>query len=298
MVSTLVQLDSFEPGSAPWAEQRRWAVGGSEISAVLGLHPWESRFSLWHRKRGTVAAQPDNPQMEWGRRLEPVIIAKYTEDRPEIEVVPGGTFTRSDRPWQIASLDARAGEGVVEAKTQHDDRDREWGEEGTDEVPVYYRAQAIWNCGVLGAPWCDLPVLISGSDFRVYRVLFDADEFEFMSGEARDFIGTLERDERPSIDAHQATYQAIRELHPDIEPVSVDLPADLARTYCVARHELKAAEKEADRQRSLVADHIGNAQYAKYLGQTIARRQAKQGGKPYLVAGDDLPTFTSGDTAA
>lgn len=286
-----VQLPSHAPGSPEWAEQRRRGLGGSEIAAILGIGQWESRFSLWHRKRGILEPQPDSDGMEWGRRLEPVILAKYVESHPDRPTRQGGTFAHADRPWQLASPDLLVDGGIVEAKTQHDNRDRMWGEPGSDEIPVYYRAQVMWYMDVLDAPWCDVAVLIAGSDYREYRVAYDAAEAEFMRGEAQAFLASIDADERPGIDEHQATYQAVRELHPEIEPASVELPAELARDYCMARHHLKRAEDFHAGQRSLVADFIGNAQYATFLGQTIARRQSKGGGTPFLVAGDDLPTF-------
>lgn len=294
MVNNLVQLPTFVPGSAEWADQRRLSVGGSEIAPLLGLGKWESRFSLWHRKQGLLEPQGDNPEMEWGRLLEPVIIAKYAAAHPEITVTRGQTYTRSDRPWQIASPDAEQEwpDGLsrpIEVKTARDDLG--WGEPGTDEIPVYYRAQVIWYLDVLGQDWCDVAVLIAGSDYREYRVQYDAAEAALMRAEAEAFIETLNTGERPRIDEHSATYQAVKELHPDIEPIDVELPADLAKSYCTARQAAKAAKAEEQRQTSLVADVLGNGRRATFLGDTIATRQARGNGTPYLVAGRNLPNF-------
>lgn len=292
-----VRLASFTPGSDEWAQQRTRAIGGSEIAAILGLGKWESRFSLWHRKNGTISPQPDNPQMEWGRRLEAVVAGKYAEMHDDREIIDGGTFVHPERPWQLASPDRLIAPvrgsrdlpstSILEIKTARDQDG--WGEPGSDEIPVYYRAQAMWYMDVLHLYACDLAVLIRGSDYHEYRVTYDANEATMMRAAAKDFIDSLDNGDRPSIDEHAATYQAIRELHPEIEPVNVDLPASLARAYCESRHALKAAEGEAQRQRSLVADAMGSAQYATFAGQTIARRQAKGGGRPFIVAADDLP---------
>lgn len=288
-----VTLPSFEPGSAEWHDQRRRSVGGSEVAAILGIGKWESRFSLWHRKAGTLGPQEDNPLMEWGRRLEPVVLAKFAETHPQLAVNQGGTFTHPDRPWQIASPDAVIGdiEGIVEVKTAHDDYDQLWGEPGTDEIPVYYRTQTLWYLDVLEIPYADVAVLISGSDYREYRVHYDADEALTLRNAAREFLDSIETGERPGIDEHQATYQAIRHLHPEIEPVDVELPAELVRGYCTARTSLDDAKGEAARWTSIIADYMGTAQYAKFAGLTIARRQAKGSGAPFIVAGRNLPTF-------
>lgn len=292
MSEPIVQMPSFAPGTAEWHEQRRRAVGGSEVAALLGIGKWESRFSLWHRKAGVISAQEDNPQMEWGRRLEPVILAKYAEEHPDRPVASSGTFTRTDRPWQIASPDAVAGPGrIVEVKTARDDRDDQWGEPGSDEIPVYYRAQCIWYLDVLGVRECDVAVLIGGSEYREYTVGYAADEAAFMREQAVEFIASLEAGERPGIDEHQATYQAIRELHPEIDPVDIELPVELATAYCRARVDSDEAKAELQQQTSLVADFMGTARRATCLGRPIATRQARGDGTPYVVAARNLPGF-------
>lgn len=301
MSDLVVTMDSFVPGSPDWYEQRRRSVGGSEIAPLLGIGKWESRFSLWHRKRGLLAPQPDNPEMEWGRRLEAVIAEKFAEAHPELWVLDADTYTRRDRPWQIASPDriihpadraitaATSPSALLEVKTAYDDFG--WGERGTDQVPVYYRAQCIWYLDTLGVDTCHLAVLIGGSDYREYLISYDEFEAELMRAEAQEFIATIERDERPSIDEHTATYQAVREMHPEIEPVKVELPGDLVRAYCAARSVLSDAKSEVQKQTSRIADVMGSAQYATFAGQTIARRQSKSGGTPFVVAAQDLPTF-------
>ena len=51
---TGVLIGTFSPGSEEWLAARADGLGGSEVAAVLGLSPFESRFSLWHRKAGRV----------------------------------------------------------------------------------------------------------------------------------------------------------------------------------------------------------------------------------------------------
>ncbi|MDQ3578214.1 MAG: YqaJ viral recombinase family protein, partial [Actinomycetota bacterium] len=60
-------VGDFAPGSPEWHAARAQGLGGSEIAAVLGLSPWESRFSLWHRKTGTASPVVENDIMYWGK---------------------------------------------------------------------------------------------------------------------------------------------------------------------------------------------------------------------------------------
>lgn len=298
-------LGTWPVGSPEWHAARRHGLGGSEVAAAMGLSPWESPFSLWHRKRGEIGDIEDTPSMEWGRRLEDVVVAKFVEMHPELVVARSGTWCHEDRPWQIATPDrllygAAAFLGrstpveVLEVKTAHDADG--WGEDGTDEIPVYYRVQILWYLDTFDLPRAHVAVLIGGSDYREYVVDYDADEAKALRAAARLFLDSIAADDRPDIDAHGQTYQAIRELHPDIdETVDVELSDEHAERYVRARAALKAAEADEQEARSIVADVMGDARRATWCDHTIARRQAKAGGMPYVVASRKLPdpsTFT------
>lgn len=289
---TATVIGRFEPGSPEWHQARAAGIGGSEVAAVLGLSPYESRFSLWHRKTGQVGPVEETPVMEWGKRLEPVILDKFREEHPELQVVPSATYSHPDRPWQIANPDAECEstgdvpEAIVEVKTARVADG--WGEPGSDEVPVYYRVQCLWYLDVLGVEVCWVPVLIGGSDYREYRVTYDdAEALQIRSAVAL-FLDDLHTGIRPDIDEHSATYQAIRDMHPDIEPVDHPLDGDIATEYVLAKAAEKAAKAATQRATSAVADAMGNAARAVWDDTTIARRQAKGDGAPYVVAGRGL----------
>lgn len=289
---TVRLIGSFDAGSPEWHAARANGVGGSEVAAILGLSPWESRFSLWHRKAGMVGGVETTPEMEWGTRLEPVILQKYRDVHPDLDFeVINGTFCPSDRPWQIANPDLLAADRVVESKfSMFGDG---WGEAGTDEVPVHVRTQVLWYCDVLERDRADVVVLVGGCDFREYVVRYDAGEALLLRERAEEFLRQVAAGVRPDIDAHSATYQVIKEMHPEIEDVDVVLPNEIARQYIEAKAAEKRATEAARLAAALVADQMGTAKKATWDGQTIATRQARGEGVPYVVAGRKLPDLTS-----
>jgi putative phage-type endonuclease len=294
---TAVLIGRFDPGSPQWHAARANGIGGSEIAAVIGLSPFESRFSLWHRKAGTIGPVEDDPIMEWGRRLEPAVAGKFLDEHAPLlrSSTYGGTFAHPDRPWQIANPDLLLVNGntapepcaVLEVKTSPFGDG--WGEAGADQVPPHVRCQALWYLDVLGLQVAYVVVLIGGHDYREYRIDADPDEQAELRAAAERFLAELAAGQRPDIDEHGATYQAIREMHPDIDPEEVVLGNDLARSYIAAKACEKAAKAAAQEATSRVADAMGNAQRATWDGQVIARRQARDGGTPYVVAARDLP---------
>ncbi|MCA1570757.1 MAG: hypothetical protein LC798_10665, partial [Chloroflexi bacterium] len=136
---------------------------------------------------------------------------------------------------------------------------------------------------------------------REYSIRTDdstADEIMLLRAQGREFLDSITAGDRPSIDEHSATYQVIREMHPEIADIDVELEAAVARQFCEAKRALKRATGDAQRATSAVADALGSGRRARFLGQTIATRQARGDGVPYLVAARALPDFASDEDAS
>ncbi|MEV5537432.1 lambda-exonuclease family protein [Saccharopolyspora shandongensis] len=282
MTRAAVRVGTFEPGSLQWHAARDGGIGGSEIAAVLGLSPWESRFSLWHKKNGLAATGSDNEAMRWGRRLENLIADWFAEQHPEFRVRRTGTWRNRLRPFQIGNPDrllyGLTKRAVLGIKTARDSLG--WGRPGTDEIPVYYRAQVLWYLDTLGFTEAYIAVLIGGSDYREYHVPYDAGEAATLRKAAAQFITSLESGTPPDIDTHAATYQVIRELHPDIDDVDVEIAGELAERYRAALADHKAAEALKRQAAAEVLDALGRARRAVCAGEPIAIRVPGRGDAP------------------
>lgn len=293
-----VLVTSAVAGSPEWHAARRDTINGSEIAAILGISPYESAFALWHRKAGRLPEVEQTGEMYWGLLLEDVIREEWNRRHRDdgVVAVRTGLWRHRERPWQGGNPDGlvwptRADVdrcdppvALLEVKTAR--HPQGWGEPGTDEIPVHYRAQALWYLDVFGVQVCHVAVLIAGSDYHEYRVVADAAEAEFMRGRAAAFLDTLARDEAPPLDGHDATYQAVRELHPDIDPVTVELDRHVALGYLDALVAAKAAETEKRHRAARVIEAMGAAQHASWLGERIASRVAPktEGQPPFLRA--------------
>lgn len=301
-------IPTHTPGSPGWLAQRRTALGGSEVAAVLGLSPWESRFSLWHRKAGLLGPTPDQPIMEWGRRLESAVRDKWAEEHKATHTRPkcGTTWLRDG--WMLASPDAlprlRRGKRhwePLEIKTAAYADD--WGPHGTDQIPVYYLTQVRWYLAVLGLPVAHLAVLIGGNDYREYTIERDPADEQLMITEGRKFLDSIEAGERPDIDATDVTYQAVRELHPDIDPERVEIDPALGGEYVDSHLAADAAAARHQQAKSRLLDAMGRAKHADLDGVRIAYRTARKKadgspGVPFLQADKKtLKSLTQGEAA-
>lgn len=270
-----------------WYERRRGTVTASEIAAVLGLSPYYSPFDLWHHKRTGVDSQPDNKQTRRGRRYERLILEDFSEEHPEFAVALTGLCVNTERPWQACSPDGlvfdreryvlqshgtldplavrdTTGEpvAVVEAKSAAT-RD-EWGEPGTDDIPLAYRCQVLWQMDVLGLPVAYVPVVF-GFDYREYVVTMDEAaqaDVKLMREAARAFLDSIAADEAPPLDAHTATTRRLKRLHPQLEDAEVVVPDDVADAYTAAVAAAKAADQAKDAAENRLRDALGEGRWA------------------------------------
>lgn len=247
--------------SPEWYERRRSTITASEIAAVLGLSTWQSPFDLWWAKRtGDDSSQGDTKDTQRGRRYEQLIIQDFTAEHPEFAVVHTGLCVNNERPWQACTPDGLVFEhsgmaehpdgtfmhtmegapvAVVEAKSAA--RRDEWGEPGTDDIPVAYRCQVLWQMDTLGLNVAYVPVIF-GFDYREYVVEYDEADVMLMRQAALDFLTAVREDRQPDVDSHTATTRRLKRLHPELVDDEVIVPATLVRQYQTARRLKKAAE--------------------------------------------------------
>ena len=277
----------FEPGSPEWHAARAEGIGGSEIAAVLGISPWESAFSLWHRKRGIVPPRTATTEMDAGRRLEPVICDVFEERHPELRLQRApGTFRNRERRWQIANpdgllfdltaADEAAPCAILEAKFALS-ADK-WGPEFTSAVPEYYLAQADHYGDTLGVRKVYTMVFIgSTGEFREYEIQVDPDDVQTLRAAGTEFMRQVRENVRPKIDGHEQTLRVVKDLPEGMVDLDVEIWPVLRDQYFDALDVFAAAESEKRRAQSLVLDQIGDGRRAVCRGARVATRTVRDG---------------------
>ena len=292
-------VGQFTPGTPEWREQRKAKIGGSDVAAIVGLSPWSSAYALFCERKGWIEPPPEKPQMTWGTRLEPVIVAAFEDGHGEfmVDYQPGQVWVHPDRPWQAASPDALIGPNPftvppvllsgLEVKTSRFDDG--WGPEGSQDIPAYYSTQVQWCMDVFGVNTWHVAALFGGSDYREYVVHAQPHLQTLLRETAKDFLDSLQGDAPPPLDSSPHTYSAVRSLHPDIEDAAVDLPDDIAARYIAGLRAAKDGKDAETAAKSEVADFMGRAKSAHWNGHKIAyRRGGKPGTTPYLAATNGL----------
>lgn len=187
------------PGSPEWHAIRRTGIGGSDVAAVLGVSPWRTAYEVFLDKRGELPPQEESEPMRWGTLLEPVIRQRYADKTGSPVITIPTTFRSEAYPWMIANLDGirrdNATPRLFEAKTARSGED--WGEPGSDEVPLAYLLQVQHYMTVTPFKLTDIAVLIGGNDFRIYTVEADRELQEMLIEAEAEFWHRVKANDPP-----------------------------------------------------------------------------------------------------
>lgn len=139
-------------------QERRDHLGGTDVAAILGVHPYKSQFEVWLEKTGQGEKWDGNEATDMGTLLEPQIAAKY-EKQTGVALEKGLFLKHREYPFFGGHLDyVRKGEehGVEIKLVGHRSLHR-WSEPGPGQlVPEEYYIQAFWYMILTGYPKWDL----------------------------------------------------------------------------------------------------------------------------------------------
>lgn len=180
------------------AQDRTVLIGGSDIAPICGLSKWKSAYQLWEEKTGVSARGEQTPEMSYGLLVEPVLRQWYSNATGRIVHVPDDYLRHPKYPHLVASPDGLTNDGrVLEIKTSRSSID--WGEPGSDEIPVYYRTQVEWYMMITGMEVADVAVSFAGSMPELYEIPGDREIQEMILDRAMEFWDMVQRNEPPEV---------------------------------------------------------------------------------------------------
>lgn len=273
----------FAAGSALWHEARADGLGGSEIGTIMGLNPYESAYSLYLKKTGQIPTPELDSFAVWrGSAYEAPLLDYFARLHPELELFCTGTYQHATIPYLHANPDALArdrntGEWwIVEVKTA-----RSYWDSG---IPPHYEAQVLHYMDILGI---QKAYVIGDVGSTWYEAQMAYDGFRAISQQERatEFWAGVVNGIQPAWDGSMATYEAVRQLHPEIDDEEVEIDGGF---HLLAAQEAHDATAQAlNKAKSEVLALMGRAKYAyvEHEGERfrVASRQARGTGTPYLV---------------
>lgn len=298
-----------------WELARDAGVGASDIGILLGHSSFSSRYALWWQKHLHWRI-PQDEAMADGHAHEPMILAQFMEQHPELIVrkpaVP--LWAHPQYPWAICTPDALAvmrGEPMVDrpdidademavflkAIEKSDpylvpvelkwDASPGWGPSGGDDVPEQYRLQVMWQAWIFGAPggWLVRRAPSGRNRYREYWIPVDEDKIRLALAAAQSFVASLETGVSPEPDGTKATEEALRHIHAGIaEGKIATVPPAIAAEWEEARDAVRAAAQWKQRMDNTLRELMADAEKAMDTeGRVFAKRRVgKRAG--YTVA--------------
>jgi len=224
--NALIMADSND--REVWLEARRLGLGASDTPGVLGVSPFSSPVSVAADKLGLVGPREDSEIMAAGRRIES-FIGEWALEEMEKGGSPAGMLLQSIKyPWLLATPDwwvvEKDSHGTkYEVPLQIKNSMRDWGE----EIPAHVMVQVQQEQIVCAAPFSYVAVLYTGNRLRWAKVDRDHDLQAQIIQDTKAFWQKIEKREPIEADAHDATTQTLKELHPDDDGTTVPLTMEL-----------------------------------------------------------------------
>ena len=252
-----------------WLKCRQSGIGGSDVSAILGLNKYSSALKVYMDKVEPIEYEnEENEFLHFGNVLED-IVAKEFGDRTGFKV------QRSSFMWQhpvhkfmLANVDRLIyhpdhGWGVLECKTASEYRKDDF--EG-DEIPEEYLLQLLHYLYVMNLEYGYLAVLIGGNKFKYFRVERDEEVIKMIVELESDFWNNhIVPGIPPEIDGSEASAELLEVIYPpdkvNKEEIK-DLPSEAA--VLIKQYEnaaklekdfAEAKREAANKLKDMIGDH-------------------------------------------
>lgn len=263
------------------APDRSKFIGGSDVAAILGLSPWKTPFQLWQEKSGlyTEDVSPAKQKIfNRGKRWEPVVVEMLVDELQDrghdVQVIARNErYQDPEHLFMACELDLELridGEEMNgEMKTVHPFAAKDWGEEDSDEIPVYYAAQVMHGLMIKPRRRAIVAALIGADDLRIHFVERDDETIAAMRQHEVAFWDRVLNETPPEV----TSAEDVRRLF--LRDNGTAIECDSAVLEAVQRlKDVKAAVKQMESEEEMLATRvklaIGDASTLTFMGQPLA----------------------------
>ena len=168
---------NLQQNTPEWLNFRYDKIGGSDISAILGINPWKSAYQLW-KEKVTHKKIEDNENMKHGRETEEE--AREFYNKKFKQQMTSAVYTYDNWDVAMASVDGISKDGtrILEIKCPV---------KKLDSIEGFYLAQCQWNMMVSGASICDLIYYWKDGTYLHFDIQKDKSSQDMMLRKAKEF---------------------------------------------------------------------------------------------------------------
>ena len=251
-----------------WLNHRATGVGGSDMSAILGISHYATPLDIWLSKTGrNHPEKKDSWAIRKGNGLEKDLRQWFKDTHPDMECYDGTNLSLTSRhyPHMLASLDGYLYDpstesfGVLECKTANSYRAQDWrDDDGNPCIPDYYLVQVQHYMAVTGWQWGYVIADTSGVEPLIIRFERDEEDIAAIVNAATNFWQFVESGQMPALSNADDVRKVYPEPTEELEDMSDDDDLyDLMQSYAAAQRQAKEAETKADSLKNQLITRIG-----------------------------------------
>lgn len=164
-----VYADSRMLTREQWLKNRMSGIGGSDAGAIMGVHPYKGRYSVWADKMGFESSFEDSEATRQGRDLEEYAARRFAEKTGKSVRHEYGMLRSRECPFMVANFDRRiiGQQAGLECKWSKDIYKKRWRE---GDMPMEYYCQCLHYMKVSGWDVWYLVVVIALTDVMTYKI--------------------------------------------------------------------------------------------------------------------------------
>jgi putative phage-type endonuclease len=265
---------------------RAKSLGGSDVGALLGLSKYRSAVDVWMEKTSKEIAVRDSLPLRFGQFAEEFVASEYALStglslashdaaviHPEYQYMHG----HIDRYVLNGDLPLISSDGkitacrILECKTANPFAQSEWGEVGSDQVPLSYLVQCVWYMMLTNINQTDLAVLFGNTDFRIYEINRDLELEKMVLNRAITFWEDHVLKDIPPPAASESDYKTL--FGKSTLSKSIEAPAqtyELIKKLKSLNEQVEQYEAEISQIKQSIMGQMQDAEILTFDGQTLA----------------------------
>lgn len=270
-------FDSKNATREEWLKVRKLGLGGSDMSAVLGVNNWRSPLDVWLDKTSDTIEEKESEPMYWGTILEDIVAQEFAK-RTGYKVRNNNfTLQSEEYPYLLANID-REIVGVdagLECKTANAFKADEW--QG-DSVPDSYYIQCQHYMAVTGKSSWWIAALIGGNTFVYKEIKRNEEVIKAIVDTGREFWNLVETKTMPAPDDSKACSEALKKLYQQSNGKAIELPAEYGNAvidYLKIKDQLTELESQKRGIENLLKDYMKDNEKATVGDRVVSWKTTK-----------------------
>ncbi len=266
-----------------FTQDRSKYIGGSDIGAILGLSPFKSPLAVWMEKTGKEVKPVDSLPLRFGSFVEEFVANEYAKATGFALRHDESIYIHPDHSYMSAHIDRfvhadgldQAATQILECKTANPFSRTQWGEVGSDQVPMSYLCQCVWYMAITGIEKTDLAVLFGNTDFRVYTILRDPELENLVLEKAHHFWHAyVQKDTPPPVQTPEDCQMLFQRSDPSKTLEANAETLALLERLQTLHYQGNTCEEEITTLKTQIMAQMQDAEVLAHQGQVLATWKA------------------------